>query len=137
LGNRLVASPHNPGHRISLQGAWEPPSAGSFGWGRSFGRPGDLPAGERIDLVIVAPRPVLESVTLNARPLVWTDVSVAGPGMVCGRHDVTAVLARRNDLRLRATAPGGEPTSGIRGTLPDGVALVWLEIHGAFGPDHP
>lgn len=88
-------------------------------------------------MVIVAPRPVLESVTLNARPVVWSDISVAEAGMVCGRHDVTAVLARRNDLRLRATAPGGEPTSGRRGTLPDGVALVWLEIQGASGPDHP
>jgi len=133
----LVASPHNPAHRISLQGAWEPPSAGSSGWGRSFGRPGDLPSGERIDLVIVAPRPVLESVTLNARPVVWTEISVAGPGVVCGRHDVTTVLARRNNLLLRATASGGEPTSGIRGPLPDGVALVWLEIQGASGPDHP
>jgi len=87
--------------------------------------------------VIVAPRPVLESVTLNARPVVWTEISVAGPGVVCGRHDVTTVLARRNNLLLRATAPGGEPTSGIRGPLPDGVALVWLEIQGASGPDHP
>lgn len=88
-------------------------------------------------MVIVAPRPVLESVTLNARPVAWTDISVAGPGMVCGRHDVTTVLTRRNDLRLRVTAPGGALTSGLRGPLPDGVALVWLEIQGASGPDHP
>ena len=87
--------------------------------------------------MIVAPLAVLESVTLNARPVVWADVTAADAGSVCGRSDVTAALARRNDLRLRGAGSGAESTSGRRAPLPEAVARVWLEIDGASGPDHP
>jgi hypothetical protein len=135
----LVASDRNPGHRISLQGAWEPSGAAAHVWARSFGRPVDLPAGERVELVIVAPWPILESVTLNGRSVPWRSESADAAGMILARNDVTAELAGRNELRLHADigAVEAEATSRRRGPLPDTVARVWLEIHGAFPTDHP
>ena len=133
----MVASPRHPSHRISLQGAWEPPQDGLDAWARSFGRPAELPAGERIELVIVASRPVLESVMLNDRPVIWAELAVAGAGTVCGRCDVTENLERRNDLELRAIPSLIDAPNGRRGPLPDGVARVWLEIRGLVSVDHP
>ena len=135
----MVASDRNPGHRISLQGAWEPSGATTHVWARSFGRPADLPAGERIELVVVAPWRTLESVTLNGRSVPWRSESANAVGMFLGRRDVTADLAARNELRLHAEigAVEGGATSRRRGPLPDTVARVWLEIHGAFPEDHP
>ncbi len=135
----MVASDRSPGHRISLQGAWEPSGATARVWSRSFGRPADLPAGERVELVIVAPWRILESVTLNGRSVPWRSESADAAGMFLGRNDVTAELAARNELRLHADigAVEAEATSSRRGPLPDTVARVWLEIHGAFPADHP
>ena len=135
----MVASDRNPGHRISLQGAWEPSGATTHVWARSFGRPADLPAGEHVELVIVAARRILESVTLNGRSVPWRSESADAAGMFLGRRDVTAELAARNELRLHADigAVEGEATNRRRGPLPDTVARVWLEIHGAFPEDHP
>jgi hypothetical protein len=135
----LVASDRNPGHRISLQGAWEASGAATHLWARSFGRPVDLPAGERVELVVVAPWLILESVTLNGRPVPWRSESADAAGMILARQDVTEELAARNELRLHADigAVEAEATSRRRGPLPDTVARVWLEIHGAFPVDHP
>lgn len=119
---------------------WERASDTVPGWTRSFGRPVDLPDGERIDLVIVAPWPILTAVTLNGRAVPWGTPSAADvAGMVVGRHDVTADLAARNELRLPA-APGPVGEKGAdqrRGPLPESVARVWLEIHGSSPSDHP
>ena len=135
----MVASDRNPGHRISLQGAWEPSGAATHAWARSFGRPVDLPAGERVELVVVAPWLILESVTLNGRAVPWRSESADAAGMSLGRHDVTAELAARNELRLHADigAVEAEAMSRRRGPFPATVARVWLEIHGAFPADHP
>ena len=135
----MVASDRNPGHRISLQGAWEPSGAATHAWARSFGRPVDLPAGERVELVIVAPWLILESVTLNGQSVSWRRESADAAEMILARQDVTAELAARNELRLHADIGEveAEATSRRRGPLPDTVARVWLEIHGAFPADHP
>lgn len=137
--NLLVASDRNPGHQISLQGAWEPPQTGARTWSRPFGRPVDLPAGERIDLVIVAPRTVLESATLNGRLVPWRSQTADTAGMVLGRSEVTAELEARNELRLHADG-GAESAAGTRvrrGPLPDSLARVWLEIHASTPGDDP
>lgn len=135
----MVESDRNPGHRISLQGAWQPPDVTANDWIRSFGRTVDLPVGECVDLVIVAPKPILDSAVLNGRPVSWRIQSADAAGMFLGRAEVTADLAARNELRLRAeSGPDGvEATSGRRGPLPEHVARVWLEIHGASALDRP
>jgi hypothetical protein len=135
----LVASDQNPGHRISLQGAWEPPQTAARTWSRPFGRPVDLPAGERIDLVIVAPRPILESATLNGRSVQWRSQSADAAGMVLGRSEVTAELAARNELRLHADcgAESAAATGSRRGPLPETLARVWLEIHASTPGNDP
>lgn len=135
----MVASDRNPGHRISLQGAWEPPETGARTWSRPFGRPVDLPGGERIDLVIVAPRSVLESATLNGQAVTWRSQAADAAGMVLGRSEVTAELAARNELRLHADsgAEGAAATGSRRGPLPEPLARVWLEIHASTPGDDP
>lgn len=134
----MVASDRKPGYQISLQGAWEL-GATAHDWARSFGRPVDLPAGERVELVIVAPWRILESVTLNGRSVFRRSQSADAAGMFLARHDVTAGLAARNELRLHADfeAVAAAATSSRRGPLPDTVARVWLEIHEAFPEGHP
>ena len=135
----MVTSDRSPGHRISLQGAWEFPDGATPVWIRPFGRPVDLPAGERVDLVIVAPGPILASAMLNGRPVSWSRRSDGAAGAVLGRSDVTAELAARNELRLHADAGpfGAEATPRQRGPLPESVARVWLEIHREFPGDDP
>lgn len=137
--NLLVESDRNPGHRISLQGAWEPPEAAAHDWIRPFGRPVDLPAGESVELVVVAPRPILESVRLNGRSVSWRSLALEAAGMFRGRAEVTADLAARNELRLRADAWPVDVDGARcrRGPLPESVAKVWLEIHGASSLDRP
>jgi hypothetical protein len=133
----LAATDPNPGHLISLQAAWEPPSAGIPEWRRSFGRPVDLPAGERVSLVVVAPSPVLETLTLNGRPVAFRGLSADGTECVRGCGDVTADLAARNELRLPGGGAAGATMPSRRAILPDTVARVWLEIRPAPTPDHP
>lgn len=136
--NVLDSTVPQPGHVISLQAAWEPPSAGHPFWGRAFGRPADLPAGERIELVVVARASVLEALTLNGRPPVFRGIAPDRAGSVLGRCDVTTVLAPRNILRLPVARDDcGAPTESRRAPLPDAVARVWLEIGRAAPTDHP
>lgn len=81
--------------------------------------------------MIVGPGPVVESATLNGRPIAWADLATTGSMIVCGRLDVTGMLDRRNELRIVAgvASIGGDSSDAVRGTLPEGVAMVWLEIH--------
>lgn len=139
IGDNVLASTDpQPGHVISLQAAWEPPSADDPAWGRAFGRPADLPAGERIELVVVAPATVLETLTLNARPLIFLGLVPDGPDCVRGRCDVTSVLAPRNLLRLPAAGDVFFASTELRrAPLPDSLARVWLEIGRAAPTDHP
>jgi hypothetical protein len=54
--------------------------------------------------------------------------------MILARHDITAELAGRNELRLHADigAVEAEATSRRRGPLPDTAARVWL-VNGLRG----
>ncbi|MFM9024374.1 MAG: hypothetical protein ACKON7_03365 [Planctomycetaceae bacterium] len=105
-------------HRIRLQSAWHATADGAV-WSRSFGMPTGVNAGDRIWLEIT--RPAAGAAVLNGRPL---------PPVVAGaaawRHDVTADLRDRNELRLEfvaalpARAADREPLPEAAG----GVALV-------------
>jgi hypothetical protein len=107
-------------HRIRLQGAWEV-AAGGAAWTRSFGRPTGVGPGGRVWLVLE--RPAACAAALNGRPL----PPVAG-GIAAWRHDVTADLRDRNELRLEVHEPPW-PVAGVgRTPLPEAVGLVALEI---------
>lgn len=137
-------------HSISLQAGWRRLDAGEVGWNRRFGRPADLPFGERIVLV-VEPSPDASrqhaasaaAILLNGRPVdglpgaeVCRDGAATVPRIA---RDVTDALAPRNDLELRFAADGG-PVVGNPGDhrpLPESVARVWLEIQSpGGGGDH-
>lgn len=109
-------------HRIGLQAAWHAADDGTA-WSRSFGRPG-IAAGERVWLVIE--RPAAGEVLLNGRPLPPTP-----GGDATWRHDVTADLRRRNELRLEVRPPLGPGTPSGRVPLPAALGLVALEIEPA------
>lgn len=144
-------------HRIGLEAAWEAPradaDAGADAWSRRFGRPADLPAGERVVLVVAAghggaaaaaeePGPgALARATLNGRPLGDLPAAAAlapGAGATLAACDVTAALLPRNVLRLPLAALP-PPRSG-RVDLPQTLLRVWLEIQsdaprrGGVGP---
>ena len=108
-------------HRISLQAAWDA-VAGGASWVRSFGRPTGVAVADRIWLVIE--RPAACTVLLNGRHL-----PPIGGGLGAWRHDVTAALRPRNELRLEfagrtAIEPG-------RAALPESLGSVALEIEPA------
>lgn len=107
-------------HRIRLQAAWQSAAAGAV-WTRSFGRPTGIDPGDRIWLVIEAPKAC--AAKLNGRPL-----PVVVGVMAAWRHDVTAELLERNDLRLEFDAPSDVESVTARSPLPDALGLVALEI---------
>lgn len=106
-------------HRIRLQAAWTGADSSPV-WTRSFGSPTGVEAGDRVWLVIE--RPVACEATLNGRPL---------PAVVAGhaawRHEVTAELLSRNELRLVFAGPT-TGASADRAPLPESLGLVSLEI---------
>lgn len=132
-------------HRIGLEAAWETPradaDAGADDWSRRFGRPADLPAGERVVLVVAAGHGgagaaaagpgagVVARATLNGRPLGDLPAAAAlaaEAGATLAACDVTAALLPRNVLRLPLVAL---PTPrGGRADLPRSLLRVWLEI---------
>ena len=107
-------------HRIRLCAAWEVTAGGTV-WTRSFGRPSGITGTDRLWIVIG--RPAACTALLNGRPL---------PPVPAGdaewRHDVTADLRTRNELRLEfADSPGAVRGDG-RSTLPDSLGDVVIEI---------
>lgn len=109
----------NEVHRIRLQAAWHATAGGAV-WNRSFGIPTGVGSGDRIWLEIT--RPAACAAALNGRTL---------PSVVAGaapwRHDVTADLRDRNDLRLEFVAALPARAAAERELLPEvggGVALV-------------
>lgn len=109
----------NEVHRIRLQAAWHATAGGAV-WSRSFGMPTGVGAGDRIWLEIA--RPAACAAALNGRTL---------PPVVAGaafwRHDVTADLRERNDLRLEFVVALPDRAAAERESLPEaggGVALV-------------
>lgn len=107
-------------HRIRLQAAWSVEAGGAV-WTRSFGKPAGVGPADRIWLVIE--RPAACSACLNEGAL----PPVAG-GIDPWRHDVTADLRDRNELRLHLREPRGPVTTGARPPLPEAVGLVALEV---------
>lgn len=122
-------------HVIRLGNAWEPPAArtgeGAGRWRRRFGRPGGLGPGDRV--VLVVERPELPAgAALNGVPL---------PAVVPGdrwTHDVTPLLADRNELVLEIGLPEPTPDPTAeparvgpiagRRPLPEVAGAVRLEI---------
>ena len=103
-------------------------------WTRRFGRPVDFPPGERLVLRIDSALRPLARVVLNG-----TEVPLADGGMGVA-HDVTAILGVGNRLTLHVATAGGADhsrRSESHQPLPDTVARVWLEVHGAVDPGHP
>ena len=113
-------------HRIRLQAAWQPPTHGAAGWIRSFGRPAGLEPGDRVWLVIERPA----ACTAEFNGVVVPPVT-ADPGGAW-RHEITRLLADRNELRLvpETGMPDGAalPTAHGRRPLPDGFGAVAIEI---------
>lgn len=110
----------NGRHRIRLQSAWNVAAGGAV-WTRSFGRPAGVGPADRIWLVIEEAAAC--SAVLNDLPL----PPVAGGGGAW-RHDVTAALESRNDLRFELREPQAPVANGTRPPLPESVGLVALEI---------
>lgn len=144
-------------HTISLQAAWEPAASGRAGWARRFGRPLELPPGERLVLVIepAAGPPGVEAARaeLNGVPLAGLPAAEAlaarderppgePPAAAAFARDVTAAVVARNELFL-AVDPTTPPTDGTgrHRRLPTEVARVWLEVQatpaGSGAIDHP
>lgn len=107
-------------HRIHLQAAWNRAAGGTV-WTRPFGRPTGIGAGGRVCLVVA--RPAACSLTLNGRRL-----PTVATGGAAWRHDVTADLRERNELRLDAGVATGEEDAEERVPLPATLGSVWLEI---------
>lgn len=114
-------------HRIRLQAAWRV-DAGGVVWIRSFGKPTGVGPGGRIWLVIE--RPAACAAALNGRIL----PAVAG-GTAAWRHDVTADLRERNELRLEVATGERVRAGGAHLLLPETLGAVALEI--TPGDDHP
>lgn len=107
-------------HRIRLQAAWDV-AAGGAAWTRSFGKPTGVGPGDRVWLVLE--RPAACMAALNGRPL----PPIVG-GNAAWRHDVTADLRDRNELRFELHEPPGPVAAVGRVPLPETVGLVALEI---------
>lgn len=107
-------------HRIRLQAAWDVAAGGAV-WTRSFGRPTGVGPGDRVWLVIE--RPAACSAALNGGALPAVGVG-AGPW----RHDVTADLRDRNELRLEVRWPWEPAPTAVRVALPETLGRVALEI---------
>ena len=107
-------------HRIRLQAAWDV-AAGGTTWTRSFGKPTGVGPGDRVWLVVE--RPAACAAALNGRPL-----PPVADRAAAWRHDVTADLRDRNELRLELHEPPGPVTAAVRVPLPEPVGLVALEI---------
>jgi hypothetical protein len=122
-------------HLIRLGNAWEPPAArtgeGAGRWRRRFGRPGGLGPGDRVVLVVERSE-LPAAAALNGVPL---------PAVVPGdrwAHDVTPLLADRNELVLEIGLPEPTPDPTAeparigpiagRRPLPDVAGAVRLEI---------
>ena len=107
-------------HRIRLRAAWEVTADGTA-WMRSFGRPTGVGVGDRLWLVIE--RPAACKALLNGRPL-----PPVPAGAKAWRHDVTADLRERNELRLQFVVPAGRVGDGGRVPLPESLGEVLVEI---------
>lgn len=129
-------------HTISLQPAWEVISGRTRGVRRRFGRPPDLPPGERLVLVVATGPgwgdggdPFPPTATLNGLDLSGLPVarSLAAPAGAAGLvRDVTDHLRPRNELVINGPLPAAEPAVAGRrhAPLPVACARVWLEMQG-------
>lgn len=150
-GDRVAAPVMILGHVINLQSGWIARPGDGAVWTRRFGRPAEMPAGERLVLVVeTVPNADLDGVAgaaivvLNGRPA--TDLPPAesrrgGAGVGRLARDVTDTLEPRNVLEILVAAQGGAPDTS-RGTthlpMPEEIARVWLEIQRPrAGDDHP
>lgn len=107
-------------HRIRLQAAWRV-AAGGMVWTRAFGMPAGIGPRDRLWLEIA--QPTACSATLNGR--------ILPPVVTCTapwRHDVTADLRDRNDLRLEFPAALRDCGAVDRVPLPDTAGSVALVI---------
>lgn len=107
-------------HRIRLQAAWDA-ATGRTTWTRPFGRPTGVGPADRIWLVIERAAPC--AVALNGRAL-----PPVTAGADAWRHDVTAALRDRNELRLEFPGLSGDGIAAGRVPLPERLGLVALEI---------
>lgn len=107
-------------HRIRLRAAWDT-EAGGAAWTRFFGRPTGIAAGDRVWLVIERPTPCVA--LLNGRRL-----PTVNAGNAAWRHDVTADLRQRNELRLEFPGPTAASIAAGRAPLPEALGAVALEI---------
>jgi len=125
-------------HRINLSTAWRPPADAGGAWVRRFGWPAGLAAGDRVWLVAVG-------VGTAALECNGVGLPAGRADAVEWRHDITPLLARRNELVLvpaAATWPAGDgrPTgplaAGDHRPLDPGLGRFHLEIvpAGAAGP---
>ena len=129
-------------HTISLQPAWGVVSGGTRGVRRRFGRPPDLPPGERLVLVVVAgpgwgdgggslpPAATLNGADLSGLPVAESLAAPAGAAALV--RDVTDHLRPRNELVIAGLLHAAEPPVEVRGHAPllVAVARVWLEVQG-------
>jgi len=129
-------------HTISLQPAWEVVSGGARGVRRRFGRPPDLPPGERLVLVVATgpgwgdgdgsfpPTATLNGVDLSGLPVAEALAAPAGAAALV--RDVTDHLRPRNELVIAGLLPAAEHPVAGRGhaPLPVACARVWLEMQG-------
>jgi hypothetical protein len=109
-------------HKIRLQSVWDPPLPGRDAWRRQFGRPAGIAPGVRVLLVVDSPAMV--SLVLNGVAL----PSAAGP---CWQHEVTQLLADRNELVVVPAAPSSiTEAANAHGRVPLPIAIgrVFLEI---------
>jgi len=92
-----------PKHAINLTAAWEKSGTDATGnvWLRRFGRPTGLDAGDAVCLVIESPDS--GEVSLNGRPL-----PPLRAGQARWSHDITTLLAERNELIVATAARGAE-----------------------------
>lgn len=116
---------HQP-HTIRLDSVWTPPCAGGAEWVRHFGRPSGIDPGMRVVLVIESP--AVSAIALNHTPL-----PAPAPGVDRWAHDITALLAARNELSLMpSTAPVDDLLDKVAGhgraPLPAGCGSVTLQI---------
>jgi len=119
-------------HRIHLGGAWEPPGADRprDPWIRRFGRPAGLDADARVWLVLERPAPC--TLTLNGVTL-----GTVENGCQAWRHEITRLLAGRNELTLVPAGTVDRPADagGGRRPLPDAWGRPVLEIEAPTGSE--
>lgn len=121
----MVPDSRESRHRIRLGNAWEPPSPSHPVWRRRFGRPSGVVAGDRVLLVLDRrPGPTAGlQLRLNGAAL---PPLLPGPGR--WEHDVTLLLAARNELVVEPLAPPPAGEADGRAALPEAYGRVSIEI---------